>query len=245
MKNIAGEWGVCELRRNDCGGVQTVMLATRPSCNVGDVLLPKPFLAEQTMGMAALDRRWTTADVRALTREDRAWPRYELIAGELLVTPAPRFAHQMAACELYRLLDDYLALNPVGLACMSPSDIELRPETITQPDVFVMPAETPAAGNGLEWSDVRSLLLAIEVLSPSSWRSDRVVKRDFYLASGVLEYWIVDLDARVIERWCPEQQTPELHHDRIVWTPGVGVGLEVNVVEFFDRIDTKLGRRVL
>jgi len=49
----------------------------------------------------------------------------------------------------------------------------------------------------------------------------------------------------VIERWCPEQQTPELHHDRIVWTRGAGVGLEVNVVEFFDRIDTKLGRRVL
>ncbi len=245
MKTIAGGRGVCELRRDDCGGVKTVMLATKQSGNVGDVLLPKPFLAEQTMGMVALDRRWTTADVRALTREDRPWPRYELIAGELLVTPAPRPAHQVAAFELCRLLDDYLKLAPYGLALMSPSDIELRPETITQPDVFVVPAETPAVGNGLEWSDVRSLLLAIEVLSPSSWRSDRVVKRDFYLASGVLEYWIVDLDARVIERWFPEQQTPELHHDRIVWAPGAGAGLEINVVEFFDRIDAKLGRRVL
>ncbi len=221
------------------------MLATRPQCSVCDVHLPKLFLAEQTMRMAAVHRRWTSADVRALTREDRAWPRYELIEGELLVTPAPRLAHQAAAFELCRLLDEYLAGERVGLAFLSPSDLALRPGSITQPDVFVIPAETSAAGNALEWSDVRSLLLAIEVLSPSSWRSDRVVKRDFYLASGVSEYWIVDLDARVIERWYPEQQTPALHHDRIVWAPGAGAGLEVNVVEFFDRIDAKLGRRVL
>jgi len=207
--------------------------------------LPIPFHAEQTMGMPAVHRRWTTADVRALTREDRAWPRYELIDGELLVTPAPRLAHQVAAFELCRLLDEYLSTEPVGLALMSPSDLELRPGTITQPDVFVIPANTSMAGDRLEWSDVQSLLLAIEVVSPSSGRSDRVTKRDFYLESGVLEYWIVDLDARVIESWQPEQQTPALHHDRIVWSPGTAAALEINVPELLDRIDAKLGRRVL
>jgi len=55
-----------------------------------------------------LSRQWTAADVRALTREDRPWPRYELINGELIVTPAPRGAHQMAASEILVLLHPYL-----------------------------------------------------------------------------------------------------------------------------------------
>lgn len=192
------------------------------------------------MGMPALERRWTTADVRALTREDSAWPRYELLDGELLVTPAPRVAHQVAAIELCRLLAEYLQREPVGLALMSPSDIELRPGTIMQPDVFVVPANTEVAGERVEWSDVRSLLLAIEVVSPSSWRTDRVLKRDFYIDNGVLDYWIVDLDARVFECWRPGQQTPALHRDRIEWTPGGGASHSFSVPEFFARVDKQL-----
>jgi Uma2 family endonuclease len=195
--------------------------------------------------MPALDRRWTAKDVRALTREDRAWPRYELIDGELLVTPAPRYAHQVAVGEFFALLHAYLASNPVGVVLTSPSDLELRPETITQPDVFVVPNDTPNGENGREWADVRSLLLAIEVISSSSWRLDRVLKRDLYLESGVLEYWIVDLDARVLECWRPGQETPALHHDRIVWAPSDGAPLEISVQDVFDVIDKKVGRRQL
>lgn len=201
--------------------------------------------AEQTMGMPALERRWTAADVRALTREDRAWPRYELIEGELLVTPSPRLAHQLAAFELCRVLDEYLATSTVGLALMSPADLELSPGTITQPDVFVVPAQTEVHADRLEWSDVRTLLLAIEVLSPGSWRSDRVLKRDFYLDNGVREYWIVDPDARVFECWKPGQHRPMLHHDLIVWAPDDGSELEIRVPDFFDRIDRKIRRREL
>ncbi len=192
------------------------------------------------MGMPAVERRWTADDVRALTREDRAWPRYELLDGELLVTPAPRLAHQVAAFELCRLLADFLQSGPLGLAMMSPSDIELRAGTIMQPDVFVVPANTQVAGEMMEWSDVRSLLLAIEVVSPSSWRNDRVLKRDFYLDHGVLEYWIVDLDARVFECWRPSQQTPALHRDRIEWSPGEGAALSLSVSDFFERVDHQL-----
>ena len=50
------------------------------------------------MGMP-LPRQWTTADVRALSQEDCPCPWYELIDGELLVTPAPRGPHQFAAME--------------------------------------------------------------------------------------------------------------------------------------------------
>lgn len=141
------------------------------------------------------------------------------------------------------MLDEYLAKSSVGLALMSPSDLELRPGTITQPDVFVIPPHTALHADRLEWSDVRALLLAIEVISPSSWRSDRVLKRDFYLENGVKEYWIVDLEARVFACWKPGQGTPALHHDVLAWAPAEHTDLEICVRDFFGRIDSKTGRR--
>ena len=191
------------------------------------------------MFMPATRRRWTTADVRELTDESRPWPRYELIDGDLLVTPAPGSRHQVAVTELLILLSAHLEKVPVGLALASPADLELRIGTITQPDVFVVPAETKLAGEYLEWPDVKTLLLAVEILSPSSLRTDRVVKRDFYLDAGVHEYWIVDLDAAVIERWTPARDTPEILRDRIDWMPGDADPLSVDVRALFERIGRK------
>jgi Uma2 family endonuclease len=141
-----------------------------------------------------ITHQWTAAAVRALIREDCAWPRYELLDGRLLVTPAPRSVHQFVIVELVALLYPYLEREPVGRVLTSPADIELQTETIMQPDVFVIPTTTTLAGDVLEWSDVKSLLLAIEVLSPSSEQTDRGAKRDHYLANGVDDYWIVDID---------------------------------------------------
>ena len=187
-------------------------------------------------------RRWTTDQVRALTREDQPWPRYELIGGALLVTPAPRTAHQVAAFEVCRVLDVYLERHPVGLAVMSPADLELASGTTTQPDVFVIPAGIRMSGATLQWSDVSSLLLAVEILSPSSEHTDRVVKRDFYLANQVSEYWIVDLDARVVERWTAAGDTPEVNRGTLRWAPREREPLLIDLPAFFDRIESKCRR---
>ena len=69
------------------------------------------------MAMPAIRRRWTAADVRAL--QERAWPRYELIDGELLVTPSPRSAHQLAVLEFAVALHQYCERNPVGVTTSS------------------------------------------------------------------------------------------------------------------------------
>ncbi len=193
------------------------------------------------MGMPAIKRRWTTADVRAITDEERPWPRYELIDGELLVTPAPRYTHQLAASEVWALLNSYLERNPFGVAAMSPSDLELKPGTITQPDVFAIPTETTIVGETLQWSDVKGLLLAVEVLSPSSARTDRITKRDFYLDSGVEEYWIVDLDARIVERWRPMRETPDVQRDGLEWHPSDAEPLVIDLNALFERIGRKAG----
>jgi Uma2 family endonuclease len=170
------------------------------------------------MAMPAVDRRrWTAREVRQLIADNPLQtPRYELVDGELLVTPSPNWPHQRAVGLLWAALEEYLKRNPVGSVAPSPFDVELEPELIVQPDVFVVPmhevrrlrTEMPA----------HDLLVAAEVLSPSSGRHDRVTKRRPY-QRHVPQYWIIDLDARLVERWTPPDERPEVLTERLTWHP--------------------------
>jgi Uma2 family endonuclease len=169
------------------------------------------------MGMPAIRRRWTPEAVRSLNEATASWPRYELIDGELLVTPSPNFPHQQAVLRLVVALDSYLNRERVGKVTMSPSDIELEPETIAQPDIYVTPMHEVRRAMR-EGFPVRELLLTVEVLSPSSGRHDRVRKRPLY-QRHVADYWIVDLDARLFEHWTPTDDRPELITETLSWHP--------------------------
>ena len=181
-------------------------------------------------------RRWTAPEVRQLIADQPGdWPRYELVDGELLVTPAPRAVHQMAVGELYFALAAYCKSSRVGIAMMSPSDIELEPGDLRQPDVFVLPIPEGKRIWREGWPG-RSLILAAQVLSPSTARFDRVVKRPKYQRL-VSEYWIVDTDARVIERWRPNDERPEIVSGRLTWSPrGAAEPFVLELDAFFARI---------
>ena len=71
--------------------------------------------------------------------ESRPAPRYELVDGELLVTPSPRPLHQQAIMELRDALHAYVRANAIGRVYAAPADIGLAPETVVQPDLFVVP----------------------------------------------------------------------------------------------------------
>lgn len=169
------------------------------------------------MAMPATQRHWTATEVRKLIAENPLQtPRYELVDGELLVTPSPSGLHQRAVALLLTALETYLAHNPVGVAYVSPMDVELEAEALVQPDVFVVaPDESRRV---LRERPVRKMMLAAEVLSPSSGRYDRVTKRRVY-SRHVPEYWIVDLDARLIERWLLAVERPEIIVDALQWRP--------------------------
>src|SRR5690348_4684836 len=113
------------------------------------------------MGMPAVERHWTLREVRALIDESSlATPRFELVDGELLVTPSPVSRHQMAVAELLVALGTYCTSARVGRALTSPCDVELEEESLLQPDIFVVPsAEWRRLGGGLP---VRALILAVE-----------------------------------------------------------------------------------
>ena len=197
------------------------------------------------MGMpASSKRRWTTSEVRALMDESRPWPRYELISGELIVTPAPGFIHQIVVLELARVLADYCDRERVGLVVTSPSDLELVAGTITQPDIFVVPFDVlPEDPTAATWSLVTSLHLAVEVISPSSARTDRVEKRELYLEGQVREYWVVDTDAQMFERWLKDRSTPIVTRGALTWHPaGALNALRIDIPAFFARVIAKLRR---
>jgi Uma2 family endonuclease len=164
------------------------------------------------MGMAA-PTYFTANQVRALPADGN---RYEVVHGELLVTPAPRPLHQEMVRRLLVGLSLYLDAEPVGHVLAAPADISWGPDTLVQPDVFVLPLEQVRT---LEWSRMTSLLLVAEVLSPTSARSDRFAKRVEYQRQGVPLYWVVDPEQHQVEVWTPADTSPRVERERLAWRP--------------------------
>ena len=179
------------------------------------------------MGMAA--PIYYTADmVRALPEDGN---RYEVVYGELLVTPAPRPWHEVVQRRLVSALDNYLREHPVGEVLGSRADISWGPDVLLSPDLFVVPLEQART---LDWSRMRDLLLVAEILSPSSAKHDRFLKRRRYQEAGVPLYWIVDGDERRVEVWTPADSFPAFEEERLVWRPaGDGEPFAITLAELF------------
>ncbi len=164
------------------------------------------------MGMAA--PIYYTADMVRTLPEDGN--RYEVVYGELLVTPAPRLWHQELTMRLLRDVAGYLDREPVGHLLPSPADISWGPDVLVQPDLFVAPLDQ------------------VQVLSPTSTRADRFTKRRLYQERGIPAYWVVDGDQRVVEVWTPDARLPTVERERVVWHPaGAGTPFTLELQELF------------
>jgi Uma2 family endonuclease len=184
------------------------------------------------MAMPAPSTEWTVDMVHALPDDGN---RYEVIDGELFVTPAPSPVHQRAVRELLLLIAPYVTAHAIGDALMAPADVVYGPRKMVQPDLFVMPLVGGAPPR--TWMEVGHLILAVEVLSPSTRRADRGKKRDLYQDKGVPEYWVVDLDDRLVERWLPNDASPETLTERLEWKPDRSVEtLAIDLPEYFRRV---------
>jgi Uma2 family endonuclease len=198
--------------------------------------LPTSRRAEHHMGMpASVRRRWTRADVLGLMEATPFhWPRYEVVDGELLVTPAPGIDHQLAIGELFVLLKAYVEEMGIGHVLFSPSDVELKRGGLVQPDLYVMSREETIRARRA--NKARRLLLAVEVLSPGSERADRGRKRELYQAR-VPCYWLFDLEARHVEVWLPGRPRPTIAVDRLEWHPaGASRPFELDLRRYFAKV---------
>lgn len=123
--------------------------------------------------------------------------RYEILEGELTVTPAPGTKHQRVSANLFKLLSSHIDDRDLGKLFYAPIDLILDPTTILQPDLlFVFSAHqqiiTERAIEGVPD-------LVVEIVSPTTSRTDRVTKAQVYARHGVPAYWIVDPDRENIE----------------------------------------------
>ncbi|RJQ29393.1 MAG: Uma2 family endonuclease [Peptococcaceae bacterium] len=123
--------------------------------------------------------------------------RYELIEGELVLTPAPGFLHQHVAANIEAFLRDHVEKQKLGLVLFAPFDIVPAENVALQPDVLYLSRERfhLLTGDCLKGAPD----LAVEVLSPSSGRRDRLQKSRLYLRYGVREYWVADPAAQTVE----------------------------------------------
>ena len=181
------------------------------------------------MHMAQPNTHWTVDDVQALPDDGN---RYEVIDGELFVTPAPRYRHQDAVAALYIIVREYVLRERVGFAFFAPADVIFSPKRLVQPDVFVVPLVDGQPPE--EFAEVGRLLLAVEVLSPSTARADRIAKRALFRDEGVPEYWIIDLDARTFERSTPSESRLETLVEQITWhADGASTPLVIDLAQYF------------
>jgi len=140
----------------------------------------------------------TYRDYEALPSDGR---RYEIHDGELSVTPSPTLDHQIISSRMYLHLARWLEGHPGGLLLYAPLDVILsdRPDetSIVQPDIlYVAPDRMgQTSRRGIEGGPT----LAVEILSPSTRRIDRVIKTRLYARYDVPFLWLVDPDARTVE----------------------------------------------
>ncbi len=183
------------------------------------------------MGMAA--PVYYTADmVRALPDDGN---RSETVHGELLVTPAPRPWHQVVLGRLHASLFDYVEKRALGVVLQSPADISWSDHILVQPDLFVVDR---VEARTLDWRHIKTLLLVIEVLSPSTTRYDRFTKRRMYQEVNIPAYWIVDADKHQVEVWTPDLELPRVETERVSWSPtGTAEPLTVEFEKLFRAIE--------
>ena len=176
------------------------------------------------MGMAISVPRYTVDHLEQFPDDGN---RYELLDGVLIVTPAPRQAHQVIAGRIQARLS--VALNDVAHV-VGPGVITLPPGTQLEPDILVYPARFSPL---LHWVDVSEHWLAVEVLSRSSRAYDRLFKRDAYFVLGVPQVWLVDITDRSVEVWRSRTEH-ETVRDVIRWrVPTLDLVVPIDLAEVF------------
>lgn len=120
--------------------------------------------------------------------------RYEILRGDLLVTPAPRPVHQRVLGHLNEALREYFKKRAAEVF-FAPIDLILTNHDVFQPDLLVVDDPKLVTDRGIEGAP----LLVVEVLSKTTADRDRGVKARRYAELGIRHYWLVDPDARRVE----------------------------------------------
>lgn len=159
--------------------------------------------------------------------------RWELIDGvPYAMSPAPSQVHQEISGELFGQLREYLKRKPCK-AFHAPFDVRLNAadedNIVVQPDLLVVCDSSKLDGKSCKGAPD----LVIEILSPSTARTDRITKLNKYQQAGVREYWIVDPDTQTIQVCFFERGTVKGYTDSDIVPVGILPGCEINLHDVF------------
>lgn len=129
-----------------------------------------------------------TYDEYCLLPDDRK--QYQVIEGELFVSPAPRTTHQRIIVQLMAILHAHVEAHDLGVVYVAPTDVLLSLTTVVQPDILFIRRDNIGIITELNIQGPPDL--CIEVLSPSTESVDRERKMAVYARYGVQEYWIIN-----------------------------------------------------
>ena len=125
--------------------------------------------------------------------------RYEIIDGDLCMTPAPVTRHQKISKNLLFEIERFLRTNPLGEIFAAPVDMVFsrEPPQVVVPDLVFVAAEHLSLITEKNLQGIPDLL--VEILSPTTATSDRQVKHALYERVGVPEYWVVDPERNSVQ----------------------------------------------
>jgi Uma2 family endonuclease len=178
------------------------------------------------MLMATEMATWTVAQRDRLPDDGN---KYEVVGGELFVTPSPSVRHQIIADSLAGQLRPFVLEQRLGIVFDIDTDVIKGNRNVVVPDVTVYPFTRD--NHPENWVEAPRPILVAEIRSPATWRRDVARKRDLYVALRIPDYWIVDGDARtvtVVRPGCAD----EVISDVLRWQPArASRALEINVAE--------------
>ena len=134
-----------------------------------------------------IDVRLTYEDYCLLPNNGK---RYEIIDGELFVTPSPLTRHQLALANLLYYLTDFVKKHDLGTVYPAPFDVVFSEYDVVEPDVLYV---SKARASVVTEKNIQGAPdLVVEVLSESTAKTDRTTKLKLYARYGVAEYWVID-----------------------------------------------------
>ena len=161
-------------------------------------------------------------------------PYYQVVEGDLLMSPSPKIFHQHIAGTIYRLIANFLEKNPVGEVLIAPVDVFLGDINVYQPDVLFVSDRRHSiiTPDGIEGAPD----LVVEILSPSTARLDKGSKRKIYARFGVKEFWLVDPQTRTIQVYLlsKDAETPiATHGEKAAFESSLLPGLRFKTAAIF------------
>lgn len=177
------------------------------------------------MAVAIQTRPWTIEDLDRLPDDGN---KYEVVRGELFVTPTPSPPHENGLAELNALLAVFVAEHRLGLIYRPRAVIQFEGSQV-EPDLMVR----QRIPSGVEWDKAPTPILVVELTSRATARRDRNQKRQLYLDAGVAEYWIVHREQRNVTVVRPGHRYL-VCSDFLEWKPkGTGATLRIELAGVF------------